>query len=215
MFVICRDRVLALRRLLTWLEDEGLTNVVLVDNASTYPPLLDLYRETPHRVIRLAQNWGHNSVWETGLVDTLALDRPYVVTDPDVVPDTTAHGALSHFARLLNSFPHHVKVGFGLRIDDLPSHFERRDDVLAWEASAWENEVCPDVFQAPIDTTFALYRASVRAPTLGPSLRTGGRFVARHEPWYEDSRRPSEELRHYRAHARPDVTNWTKGTGEP
>ncbi|GGF51839.1 hypothetical protein GCM10011519_27340 [Marmoricola endophyticus] len=215
VFVVCRDRVSSLLRLLGWLDDEGMTNIVLVDNASTYPPLLRFYERTHHRVVRLGANLGHHAAWDAGLVDSVAGRKPYVVTDPDVVPEEAAHGAVRTFIRLLNRHPTYVKVGFGLRIDDLPDQYAGKQDVLDWEASAWQHAIGPEVFHAPIDTTFAVYRPSVRAPTLGPAIRTGGRLVARHEPWYVDSARLDEEERYYRDHARADVTTWAGPTGSP
>ena len=208
VMVICRDRVEPLRDLLAWLEVEGLSNVHLLDNDSTYPPLLELFASTPHRVVRLGRNVGHTSPW---LPELAPLRRgPYIVTDCDVIPDDTAHGAVGHFVKLLNRYRSVVKVGFGLHIDDLPAHYSRRPEVIAWESQFWQRPLAPDVYLASLDTTFALHRPGTPY-TLGPALRSGGRFMARHEPWYQDTSSPSEDLVYFQARASASTT-WGPAT---
>jgi len=146
------------------------------------------------------------------LVPRLGRKSLFVVTDPDVVPDELCPStALEHFASLLERHPEIDKVGFGLRIDDLPSTYAHRAHVIAWESQFWTTEVEPGVYAAPIDTTFALYR-----PGFGHSnnraLRTGAPFVARHTPWYLDSDNPTYEQTWYVSHADKTVTNWDQTT---
>lgn len=203
VMVICRDRVEPLRELVAWLETEGMTNLHLIDNHSTYPPLLEFLESTRHSVVRLGRNVGHTSPWLPEL-DHLRRGA-FVVSDCDVVPDPGSHGAVKHFADLLNRYRSTVKVGFGLHIDDLPEHYDRREEVLAWESQFWERPLADEVYMAPLDTTFALYRP--RTPyTLGPSLRTGGRFMARHEPWYQDSSDITEDLAYFQSRAGASTT---------
>lgn len=215
IFINCRDRVTPLRALVRWLERAGCTRIHLVDNNSTYPPLLDFYASTPHTVIRLGRNQGHRAIWECGAVEEHAAGEYYVATDPDIVPvDECPPDALDRFRALLDGHPDRAKVGFGLVIDDLPSHYRFTRQVQVWEGQFWAAEVEPGVYDAPIDTTFALHRpgTAFTAPGVLPnharSLRTGYPYVARHTAWYVDSRRPDAEERYYREHARGDVTHW-------
>lgn len=209
VLVICRDRVAPLRDLLGWLVDEGMTNVHLIDNASTYPPMLDLLDATRHTVQRLGRNVGHTSPWLPQLAHLRS--GPFVVTDCDVVPDADAHGAVEHFVDLLNRYRSVVKVGFGLHVDDLPDHYARRQEVIDWESQFWTRPLAEDVYMATLDTTFALHRP--RTPyTLGPALRTGGRFMARHEPWYQDSSHVTEDLAYFQARAGASTT-WSAEGG--
>jgi hypothetical protein len=197
-----------LRRLVAWLERAGVERICLVDNASTYAPLLEWYDQSPHLVVRLEENLGHLAPWRSNVINTHALGEAYVVTDPDVVPDRACPlDALDHFGRLLDSFPDVVKVGFGLRIDNLPRRYRLRRAVQAWESQFWVNPVRPGVYRAPIDTTFALYREHTPA-AMEPALRTGWPYVARHLPWYADSKHPTDEDSYYALHARQDVTSW-------
>lgn len=211
--ITVRDRVSTLKVLVDWLEREGMRHIVLVDNASTYPPLLDYLDQTPHEVIRLDRNVGPYAAWLPEIVRRWR-GRAFIVTDPDVIPADSAHGAIREFARLLNRHPGYAKVGFGLRIDDLPDTYDLKDAVIALEAANWQREIAPGVFHATIDTTFALYRGGTEF-VFGPALRTGGRYIARHEPWYTDSSSPSSELTYYRRHAVKDFATWGLGGNDP
>ena len=205
VFIISRDRLDPLEKLVSWLELEGMTNIIVVDNASSYPPLVEYLDRTPHKVVRLDRNVGHTAPWSAGLVGKLASGVPYVVTDPDVVPEDAAHGAVEHMCWLLNRHADFVKVGLGLRIDDLPDHYEVKDRVLEHERQFWMRPVPGGAFHAVVDTTFALHRSGV-GYCLGPALRTGPPFLAQHDPWYMDSSDPPVEFTYYRTHATTSTT---------
>ena len=125
-------------------------------------------------------------------------------------PDDDAPAdAVEYFAELLFRYGDVDKVGFGLRIDDLPDAYQFRSEVVDWESQFWKSEAEPGVYRADIDTTFALYRPTVSKWT-HRALRTGPPYVARHLPWYTDSSHLSEEDEYYRQHALPTVTNWDR-----
>lgn len=208
IFINCRDRLAPLLALTTWLERAGHTEITLLDNDSSYPPLLDFYRRTSHRVVRLGANLGHHSLWICGLFDEELEAGPFVFTDPDIVPVEDCPGdAVEHFAKVLRTNAQLDKVGFGLKVDDLPDRYRFKNEVLTWEAQFWQREVEPGLFEAPIDTTFALYRPGT-GHRLDRCLRTGAPYLARHTAWYVDSSQPSEEDLYYRARARSDTNHW-------
>src|SRR3974390_810970 len=208
VFVNCRDRVTSLSALVSWLERAGHVHIVLVDNASTYPPLLEYYAQTPHKVVKLGRNLGPGAIWKADLLESVPSRSGYVLTDSDVVPDENApYDSVDRFADLLNRHQDVDKVGFGLRIDDLPDCYRFKREVVDWELQFWEDEGARGVFGADLDTTFALYRPQIRTSTLS-ALRTGSPYVARHVPWYMDSASPSEEEAYYRQHASLEMTNW-------
>jgi hypothetical protein len=210
VFVPVRDRVAPLRQLVDWLERVDGVEVWLLDNASTYPPLLEYLAGSPHRVLGMPRNLWNVAPWLSGIVYEQAHDRPYVVSDPDVVPDATCPLDLfDHLGRLLDEYPEAVKVGLGLRIDDLPEQYVHRDEVIAWESRFSTDELEPGVFAADVDTTFAMYRPGAHY-AIGPAIRTGAPYLARHLPWYENSSAPSAELEYYRLHADPLVSNWDR-----
>ena len=212
VFIPVRDRVTPLRLVVDWLERAGHQDIWLVDNASTYEPLLAYLNASPHHVVRLTHNFGHRSPWLSGAVQRHARNQYFVVTDPDVLPDDDCPlDAVEHFRDLLDRYPDLHKAGFGLRIDDLPDHYALAAQVRAWERRFWTDEREPGVYRADIDTTFALYRP-MRRHLESQAVRTGAPYVARHLPWYVDSADLPEEDRYYRAHADPIISNWDRDT---
>lgn len=204
VFINCRDRVSCLARLVAWLEKASVKSIVLIDNDSTYPSLLSYYDATPHRVIKLGQNVGHEALWRANILAQTNTTGRYIYTDPDVVPaDDCPLNAIQHMNAFLDRHPSIHKVGLGLRLDDLPSHYKFRDEVIKWEKQFWRHPIEKGFFAAEVDTSFALYRGPGKA---GPSARTDHPYVARHESWYVNSANLDEEERHYRSRA--TCTHW-------
>lgn len=221
VFVLSRDRLEPLRELVGWLERAGFEEIHVVDNESAYPPLLEYLEASPHHVVRLGRNIGKHALWLDARFEKLVARRPFVYTDPDVVPVRECPSdALARFADLLSRHRDVTKVGFGLLIDDLPDNYRFKQQVLAWESQFWaaQLQVEAGAYRAPIDTTFALYRRWVPRPPPIDALRTGPPYVARHTTWYLDSSAPTEEERFYASRlARgtdesPGTSSWTGET---
>jgi predicted SAM-dependent methyltransferase len=217
IFIVSYNRVTPLRAQVQWLLAAGYTNIFVLDNNSTYPPLLDYYESLERasrgvvRVIRLDTNHGKLVLWEARILERLGVDSPYVYTDSDVIPDEHCPpDVVAYLAAQLDRHPEVLKVGLGLRIDDLPQSYRHREAVLRWERRYWRRPVARGLFSAPIDTTFALYRAG--SPfAVEPALRTGFPYRARHEPWYADLDPPNDEQRFYTASLLPGRTFWSRG----
>ena len=204
-----RDRVSDLRLLIDWLQLAGHRRIILLDNGSTFPPLCKFLDRFDGQVIKLGRNLGHTALWEVSDLAELIRQEWFVYTDPDVVPVSgTPFDAVAYFFFLLQKYPRYEKAGFGLKIDDLPDHFKLKEEVISWETQQYRKEIAPNVFEADIDTTFALYRPRTNY-CYGPALRTRGLYEARHMPWYSDSERPTAEERFYREHALNTVTTWS------
>lgn len=202
------NRVDCLVELITWLEQAGICRIYIIDNHSTYPPLLDYYESCPYTIFRLDRNVGFQALWHTPIFNRFKGDY-YVYTDPDIIPTTNCpKNAVSYFRELLDRFPEVDKVGFGLKIDDLPDHYPLKEKVLQWEAAFWQKQVAPGVYDAAIDTTFALYRPHAQGGSELRSLRTGMPYLARHTSWYLDPFHLSEEETYYQAHA-GRAASWT------
>jgi hypothetical protein len=191
------NRFQFLNQQITWLENAGYTNIHIIDNQSTYPPLLEYYKTLPYTIYKLDRNQGHFSLWETILFSRFSNDY-YVYTDPDIMPiDECPFNVVAHFHTLLNKYPSYKKVGFGLLINDIPDYYNLKSKVIKWEQQFWEKPLEQDVYDALIDTTFALYRPGAKGGADGPAIRTAGKFVARHLPWYENSAALDEETQYY------------------
>mgnify|MGYP002241251986 FL=1 len=61
------NRLTTLRLLTETLTACGYTNIYILDNASTYPPLLEYYKTCPFTVFHLNQNLGFKALWESPL----------------------------------------------------------------------------------------------------------------------------------------------------
>jgi hypothetical protein len=193
VFICSRDRVSCLRRLVEWLEKAGHQRIVILDNASTYPPLLDYLDASPHTVVHLGRNLGKRAIWLAGL----APNEAYVYTDPDIVP--TEHCPLDAVAVLKNALDTHPypKAGLGLYLDDFPATLD--PDLVTWERGhIIRGEDLGGVYVSAIDTTFALYRPGGEFAYQG--VRTHAPYEARHLGWYAEAE-PSEEDLYYLAHA--------------
>ena len=123
-FINCRDRLTDLRKLVDWLESTGIQRIILMDNDSSYEPLLAYYEETPHEVKRLGQNIGSRAIWDANL----APNEHFVYTDPDVLPhEECPLDAIDYLFELSNRYPDLPKVALGLFIEDLPGdHYLKR-----------------------------------------------------------------------------------------
>ncbi len=208
IFINVRDRLECLTQLLNWFERAGHENITLIDNASTYPPLLKFMESCPYRVVRLKRNMRHTALWRIPEFRGVLDEEWFVYTDPDVVPtEACPLDAVAYLYHLLQQFPNYMKAGLGLCLDDIPDSYHLKREVILWETGLYGREIAPGAFQADVDTTFALYRPQTPYIT-GPAMRTRGIYEARHLPWYVDSINPNEEERYYRTHSLPGVTTW-------
>jgi hypothetical protein len=102
-YVNNRDRVTTTRALVDWLLSAGTRRIVILDNQSTYPPLLGYYKNLPAgvEVEFFNANCGPWAFWDKGL--HLSQTTPYIVSDSDVVP---AEGCPKDLIRVLNLLLH-------------------------------------------------------------------------------------------------------------
>jgi len=187
------NRLECLKLQINWLESAGMTNIYIIDNASTYPPLLEYYKTSKYLVFQLTKNVGHLAFWDTH-VQQWFKNQYYILTDPDIIPvEECPLDVVSYFLEILENRPSITKVGFGLKIDDIPDFYPRKQEVIEWEKEFWNEPLGNDLYKAKIDTTFALYKPNTRYQQWETTLRTGGNFIARHLPWYENPEKISEE----------------------
>lgn len=191
------------RNLLTWpksmVEDiqkfENVGEIWLIDNASTYGPLLEWMDTNPCNILRLEENQGHTAPWSSGLVKRLG-DGYYVVTDGDLGLSNIDRFILPLMKEKLDKSPELGKVGLGLDwriVDNTSPYFNH---MMRYEAVRWHNsKVVDDVYiGVPVDTTFAMYNS--------PHYFIGGGSlsypnVARHYPWEIININENEEFKFY------------------
>ncbi len=212
LFIICRDRVDDLRKLVKWAEDGGFKNICLIDNDSWYPPLKEYLATTSHQVIEMGFNAHHAVFWDRGIGQLLCPSRPYLLSDPDVIPSCPAKKVLPKLLSLARKsrYLHYNKIGLALKLDDLPDCFKLKQHVVDWESQFWRERLASDVYAAGVDTTFALYRPGAFDYIIHPSIRIAGVCEARHMPWYKNSNLKTDEDLFYEARASDAVNTWNK-----
>lgn len=207
------NRLDCLRRLMSWLDRAQMKNVTIIDNGSTYRPLIDYYSRSDCDVIRV-NNRGPLALWTVPSLWHRIRNNFYVYTDVDVVPDDVCPlDAVNFLREELLKHPAFEKIGLGLRLDDLPDCYEKKADVLGWEKQYWSDRFDSRLFRARVDTTFALYRPRAIGGWWLNSLRTDFPYVAQHLPWYQDSSQLSNEELFYRKHVKPNVSTWIEARG--
>lgn len=203
-----------LRKMIGQLRGIGLSNIIVVDNGSAYPPFLDYLDslEVELTVVRLNENSGPRRLFrDAALYDRLpqyfCLTDPDLAFNPDLPPD---------FLERLTSLTKKYQVGkagFSLDISEpekmIAAPFQIGEEsyrIWEWEAQFWHarlEEKGDPAYRASIDTTFAVYNKEFfRAENFLDAIRVAGRYTARHLPWYADHRLPSEEADFYRAASR-------------
>lgn len=207
------NRLTYLTRVVDALQARGYENLYVIDNASTYEPLLDYYRDSKLRVFYLSMNVGYLALWRTSIYRNFTHNY-YAYTDPDIEPvEDCPADFMSHFKCVLDRFPQVSKVGFGLKIDDLPAHYALGGEVVKHEVQFHMQTAGPGLFAAPIDTTMALYRPKAVGGWWLNGIRTAEPYVARHLPWYADSANPTDEERFYQATSTAS-THWTQAENQ-
>ena len=206
IFINARDRLECLRQQIDWLWEHEYHNIYILDNDSTYPPLLDYYKEIDSRinVLYLKKNLGYKALWESGILNVLNIQTPYVYTDPDIVPvEDCPADVLKIMLQTIKRYPYIKKVGFGLVTNDIT--IEGREAILAQEHQYTKTRLTADIYFGAVDTTFALYR-NVRHYNAYASLRLNGNFMARHLPWYMNYQNLSADESYYAKHASDDYS---------
>lgn len=202
-YIINFNRLTSTQNLVAYLRTVPDCKPIIIDNNSTYPPLLEWYGgDVPCAVIRLDQNVGKLAPWVRNIVQQIP-EPYYCVTDSDLdlseIPDDFLFVLQSGF-----KYDNVRKVGLGLRIDDLPDHFSLKKAFVNYQQQYWKKPVGETFFRADIDTTFAMYRSDINYMEGGwstdRSLRTGGAYQARHLPWYVDLTNLNEEEYYYWFH---------------
>lgn len=205
------NRLTMLKDLIECFEKRGYNNIFIIDNNSTYTPLLDYYDTINHHVFRLKDNLGYMAFKRSGIYKRFR-NMFYVYTDSDIyLPDDLPEDFVEKFYKELLSHKYLSKVGCALRIDDLPDSYSMKESVLEWESEYWKKPIGNDRYIALIDTTIALYKPNYMVGSLCPGrhMRVAGKYTAVHRPWYIDSNNLDEEEKYYIASAKQS-TFWTK-----
>lgn len=204
IFINARDRLGVMKKLIDWLLAAGYRKLIILDNRSTYPPLLEYYsalESNPRvKIIRLEKNFGFKAIWLSGILERLKIATPYVYTDPDVLPiERCPKNFVKRLMGILDGNHEIRKVGLGLVYDDIT--FFNADACKNQEKFFYEGtRIDDELYYAQVDTTFALY-SNTRHYNLRFSLRTTGDLRIYHLPWYFDYDNLPDDEKYYMEHA--------------
>jgi hypothetical protein len=209
LIVLNYNQLTYVRNLVNWWRWYSDGDIYVLDNASTYQPLLDYYFEDKDlRVQRCLENRCPENLRD--FLDSYIHERYpyYVISDADISPHpATPPNFLSVFRHVIDELGFH-HAGFGLITSDLPEWSTDRENTMRNEANM-RNEPVTVAFdgeehqgyKAPIDTTFGMFStanggwyAPMGIEDWTNSLRV---FEAFHLPWYIDGSRVNAEMDNY------------------
>ena len=195
------------RGLIEWLQRAGMTDITILDNASTWPPLLEYFQTMKDvKLIHQSENLGHEVFWKLNY--HLHQSGRFIITDPDVVPTPDCPLDLVYHMHQIADQYAPAKVGPGLRIDNMHPNYFKREFQQDWEAQFWENPTpCEKGFEALLDTTFALYEPGWERWPPAKCIRLAPPYLMNHIPWMEDSTVPNEEREFYKATCLPGINH--------
>lgn len=217
MIINNRDRLTPVKRLIEWLWEAGHQEIVILDNLSTYPPLLDYYRRLARdrvKIVRLGANLGPLALWKQP--DKSLLQTPFVLTDSDCVPVAECPLDLLDFLwragtairERYQSWGHPnplQKIGPAFKLSTIPDTYRLKPWVLKWEryigceGVGREQFEGVEIYDAAIDTAFALY-FEAKKPGYS-AVRVGAPFLIDHLDWHVNSDHPTDEEAYYEQHA--------------
>lgn len=159
-FIISFNRLTCLKKQLEYLLPNKDLEVIIVDNNSTYQPLLDYYKTLDCKIVYSEKNYGHTVVWDLKLLDKYCPNEKYIITDSDIILDHVAKDYLEIMQGALDVFKSYNKIGLGLNTNNIPYDYPRRSEVLTHENKIIHRKEIGSrvVYECPVDTTFAMYR---------------------------------------------------------
>ena len=185
-------------------------NIILLDNNSSYQPLLDYYKEIKNELkdkieIRLLeQNYGHTVYLQ--LKNTLP--DIYILSDPDLQLNNNMP---NNFAEILLNISNKYKiykVGCALDLSDMNNFIEcpnytNNKSIYAHEIQFWKNKIIDEyeIYNASIDTTFCLINNNYLTDDTIKGIRIAGNFTTKHLPWYKDyikTNITTDEINHWK-----------------
>lgn len=216
--ILNRDRLHPLVEQIRVLKSKGYSNITVIDNQSTYSPLLEWYKESGVDVF-------YNTVTENTVHAFLQLveyRHPkfveitsdwYIFNDSDIIP---LESVPDNFAEDLAGFAtkyHRTKVGMSIKIDDIDLSYPLNAWVHSYESTYWTNEIVDDtgtlLYPHPVDTTFAIHAPGASPTWAGDALRAGAPYIVKHAPFYYNPNNLPEDEKYYLTRMNKKSSNWS------
>ena len=215
--ILNRDRLHPLVEQVTVLRNKGYNNIVIIDNQSTYQPLLDWYTESGVDVF-------YNNITENSchaFRDLVRSQHPkfleiisnwYVFNDSDIIPlDSVPDDFINDLINYAIRY-NKTKVGMSIKIDDLDLSYPLNEWVHGYESLYWTNAIIDgavELYPHPIDTTFAVHSPGTLPTWSDNTLRVGVPYIVKHAPFYYNPDSLPDDERYYLEHMNKQSSNWS------
>lgn len=175
----------------------GNADITIIDNASTYPPLLEWYKQVEGsiKIIRNKENKGPWVFFYGGVSLNVKSDY-YIYSDADLElnPNMPYNWQEIMFEYIKK---YDRKASLALRISDIIGE-ELLKKIKNHQSICWYPTEEKDVYKAITDMTFSM--DSKKKGYRYESIRLAGDFECRHIPWYIDVNNLSDEDKYYLDH---------------
>lgn len=207
VFVLNRDRLHSPKEMVEFLWTIPDVEPIIIDNASSYEPLLQWYDTKPCHIERMELNWGCCVLWqeENGLMQKYNLRQGgYCVSDSDLKVDHLPKDFIDVLFEGLRRYPQFDKCGLSLEIQGLPDN-ELTREVIEHEQQHWLHKLDERYIKASTDTTMAAHASGIQSFNC---LRTDRPYTAIHRPWLFDGTNIPEDEIYYTKNC--VQSHWTK-----
>jgi FkbM family methyltransferase len=167
-----------------------LEQVVILNNSpdSTLPANLHAGVQVLHRPNNqgpMVSPWVNKDIYEM-------MPDQFVLTDADLDLNINLPVDFLEQLQTLAKTYKNGKVGLALDISDphlfySDTEYSSGKSIVDQELQFWTKPLSKDVYQADVDTTFALHTKYYEVSYRNPSIRVAGCFTARHLPWYRQN----------------------------
>ena len=177
-------------------EQAGL-EIIIIDNASTYPPCVEWLNTCGHKVERMDQNYGPwvflsypyaQMQWINKTADQRALfmkypDRFFILADSDFDLTGVPNDFPDHLMKgLISAKRGEWKCGLSYEINDLPSDSVPKQ-VYEYEKRYWVTKNHAGYFESQVDIGVTLYDREKQGEWFH-AIRSDRPYTCRHLDWY-------------------------------
>jgi hypothetical protein len=161
------------------------TDIVILDNASTFKPLLDYYDNGyKYTLLKQKSNFGHKVYEKQFIIDVIG--NTYFLTDPDLEFNKELPATFMDELIEISNYYLAEKVGMALeyKSKNIRSNVTAfGKSIVEWEQQYWRLKFYYknyEIYDGALDTTFCL----VNKNNKGSHYRIAGNFLCKHKPWY-------------------------------
>ena len=209
-YVACFNRVIGLQSIYEYsLRSKLEVKLIILDMGSTWPPFIEYRDSLGIEVVFIDSSIGPRDLWSNSFILESG-PGGFFFADGDLLYDDLPDDALCELVQLSETYPWFPKVGFSLKLSDLPRDQESVR-VIEWESDNWRVPFGSNSFICSLDTTIAYYPRREKSFYYRPALRTQLPYEVIHYPWYEREGSLTPEAEFYRRLAKSRISSTQAG----